>query len=72
MSAHLRICLRAAPFAGRLFSLAFLLEKGASRKVFNTSVENSVEKHDGISVSDSAENGSAFCTGAGAGTFVVS
>jgi hypothetical protein len=31
-------------------------------------VENSVEKHDSIFVSDSAGDGSAFCTGAGAGT----
>ena len=40
------------------------------RKVFNTTVENSVEKHDSIFVSDSAGDGSAFCTGASAGTFV--
>jgi hypothetical protein len=40
-------------------------------EVFNMSVENSVEKGQSIFVSDSARDGSAFCTGAGAGTFVV-
>jgi hypothetical protein len=34
-------------------------------------VDNSVEKHGSIFVSDSAGNGSALCTGASAGTFVV-
>jgi hypothetical protein len=41
-------------------------------KVFNTTVDNAVEKNDSFFVSDSAGDGSAFCTGAGAGTFVVS
>jgi hypothetical protein len=41
------------------------------KKVFNTTVDNSVEKPDRIAVSDSARDGSALCTGAGAGTFVV-
>jgi hypothetical protein len=40
-------------------------------KVFNTSVDNAVEKQDRIFVSDSARNGSAVCTGVGAGTFVL-
>jgi hypothetical protein len=39
--------------------------------VFNTSVENSVEKPDSIFVSDSAKDSSAFCTGASAGTSVL-
>ena len=43
----------------------------SASKVFNTTVENSVEKHSSIFVSDSARDGSAFCTGASAGTFVV-
>jgi hypothetical protein len=47
------------------------MKKSEARKVFNTTVENSVEKRDGISVSDSARDGSAFCTGASAGTLVV-
>jgi hypothetical protein len=41
------------------------------KKVFNTTVDNTVEKPDRIAVSGSARDGSAFCTGAGAGTFVV-
>ena len=41
------------------------------KKVFNTTVDNSVEKPDRIAVSDSARDSSALCTGAGAGTFVV-
>jgi hypothetical protein len=39
-------------------------------KVFNTTVDNSVEKLGSIVVSDSAGNVSAFCTGASAGTLV--
>ncbi|MGC2542972.1 MAG: hypothetical protein WA372_17355, partial [Candidatus Sulfotelmatobacter sp.] len=39
------------------------------QKVFNTTVENTVEKRRCIFVSDSASDGSAFCTGASAGTF---
>jgi hypothetical protein len=38
-------------------------------KVFNKLVENSVEKCGRIFVSSSTGNVSAFCTGAGAGTF---
>src|SRR5271169_303121 len=52
---------------GRLF---FLRGRNADG-VFNSTVENSVEKHDGISVSDSARDGSALCTGASAGAFVL-
>jgi hypothetical protein len=40
-------------------------------KVFNTTVDNSVEKLGSIVVSDSSGNGSAFCTGASAGTLVL-
>lgn len=39
--------------------------------VFNTDVENSVDKPRRIFVSDSAVDASAFCTGLGAGTSVV-
>jgi hypothetical protein len=39
--------------------------------VFNTCVENSVEKRGRIFVTDAVKGGSAFCTGARAGTFVV-
>jgi hypothetical protein len=42
-----------------------------SWKVFNTTVDNSVEKRGSIVVSDSAKAASALCTGASAGTFVV-
>jgi hypothetical protein len=50
----------------------FFFWKRRMEKVFNITVENAVEKNDSIFVSDSVGNGSAFCTGAGAGTFVVS
>jgi hypothetical protein len=40
-------------------------------EVFNTFVENAVEKPQSIFVSDSPEDASTLCTGAGAGTFVV-
>jgi hypothetical protein len=40
-------------------------------KVFNTTVDNSVEKLGGIVVSDSPGIVSAFCTGASAGTLVT-
>jgi hypothetical protein len=43
----------------------------AGEEVFNTIVENSVEKRESIFVSDSARDGSAFCTGASAGTFAM-
>ncbi|MFY9741594.1 MAG: hypothetical protein WAK21_06300, partial [Candidatus Sulfotelmatobacter sp.] len=39
-------------------------------KVFNTTVDNPVEKRGAIIVSNSARDGSAFCTGASAGTLV--
>jgi hypothetical protein len=42
-----------------------------AQKVFNKNVDNSVEKDSCIFVSDSAREGSAFCTEAGAGPFVV-
>jgi len=51
---------------GRLFFLSQHEEQ-----VFNTTVENSVEKPERIFVSDSTSDGSAFCTGASAGTFVL-
>jgi hypothetical protein len=41
------------------------------KKVFNTTVENTVDKCGCILVSDSSINSSALCTGARAGTFVV-
>jgi hypothetical protein len=41
------------------------------KKVFNISVENSVEKPGRIFVSDSAGDGSTLCTTPGAGTFGV-
>jgi hypothetical protein len=50
----------------------FLISELIATKDFNTTVENSVEKHRRIFVSDSARDGSALCTGASAGTFVVS
>jgi hypothetical protein len=40
-------------------------------EVFNMFVENLVEKQHGIFVSDSAEDASTLCTGAGADTFVA-
>jgi hypothetical protein len=46
-------------------------ESIALKKVFNTTVDNPVEKRGGMIVSNSARDGSAFCTGASAGTFVV-
>ena len=48
-----------------------LCGNAAGVKVFNTTVDNAVEKQDGIFVSDSARNVSAVCTGASAGTFVL-
>jgi hypothetical protein len=42
-----------------------------TKKVFNTTVDNTVEKGDCIFVSDSGREGSTLCTGAGAGTFVL-
>jgi hypothetical protein len=50
---------------GGFFLLGGSLE---AEKVFNTCVENSVEKCGRIFVSNSREIISAFCTGAGAGT----
>jgi hypothetical protein len=51
---------------------AFLLERSLQKKkVFNTTVENSVEKQKSIFVSGSASDSSALCTAARAGTFVV-
>jgi hypothetical protein len=50
---------------------AAFLFAGGVEKVFNTSVENSVEKRGSIFVSDSEGDGSALCTGASAGTLVV-
>jgi hypothetical protein len=50
---------------------AFVVELKKVAEVFNITVENSVEKGDGIFVSDSARDGSALCTGASAGTFVL-
>jgi hypothetical protein len=47
------------------------MHEGEAEEVFNTTVENSVEKHQSIFVSDSARDGSALCTGASAGTFVL-
>jgi hypothetical protein len=44
---------------------------GRVAKVFNTTVDNAVEKRGSILVSDAARDGSAFCTGASAGTFVL-
>jgi hypothetical protein len=58
--------LQKPPFAGRLFSLRL----HANKKVFNTTVDKTVEKYGSIFVSDSARNGSALCTAASAGTFV--
>jgi hypothetical protein len=43
----------------------------ANKKVFNTTVDKTVEKHGSIFVSDSARDGSALCTDASAGTFVL-
>jgi hypothetical protein len=43
----------------------------ANKKVFNTTVDKTVEKHGSIFVSDSAKDGSALCTDASAGTFVL-
>jgi hypothetical protein len=42
---------------------------GIYKKVFNTTVDNSVENYGHISLSDSSENGSAFCTASGAGNY---
>src|ERR1700726_2601245 len=50
---------------------AFLRAASRGEKVFNTTVENSVEKHECIFVSDATRDGSAFCTGASAGTLVL-
>jgi hypothetical protein len=50
----------------------FICAESFPGKVFNTIVDNSVEKGGRIFVSDSARNGSALCTAASAGTFVVS
>jgi hypothetical protein len=47
------------------------LREREAEEVFNTTVENAVEKHESIFVSDSAKDGSAFCTGASAGTLVL-
>src|SRR5579863_4327851 len=54
------------PACGRLSSCG-----NRAEQVFNTIVENSVEKHESIFVSDSARDGSALCTGVSAGTFVL-
>jgi hypothetical protein len=51
-------------FAGHLPTIA-------NKKVFNTTVDKTVEKHGSIFVSDSARIGSALCTDASAGTFVL-
>jgi hypothetical protein len=42
-----------------------------NKKVFNTTVDKTVEKHGSIFVSDSAGDVSALCTDASAGTFVL-
>ena len=44
---------------------------GLIKKVFNTTVGNSVENPEGILVSDLLAAALAFCTGAGAGTLVA-
>jgi hypothetical protein len=44
---------------------------GFSTGLFNTSVENTVEKRRGLDVNGSSANASAFCTGDVAGTFVL-
>ena len=50
---------------------AFFNVLGLDAEVFNTFVENSVEKGHSIFVSDSVRDASTLCTEAGAGTFVV-
>jgi 23S rRNA (cytidine1920-2'-O)/16S rRNA (cytidine1409-2'-O)-methyltransferase len=57
---------RKAVLRGRLFYVLAL-----DAEVFNTFVENSVEKGHSIFVSDSVRDASTLCTEAGAGTFVV-
>ncbi len=62
------------PWFGRLFFLrdAILNTTGTLRaEVFNTFVENAVEKGRSTFVSDSPRDASTLCTEAGAGTFVV-
>jgi hypothetical protein len=59
------------PPSWRLFCCGENESAERPRRVFNTTVDNPVEKGAGIVVSNSAEDGSAFCTGASAGTFVV-
>jgi 23S rRNA (cytidine1920-2'-O)/16S rRNA (cytidine1409-2'-O)-methyltransferase len=50
---------------------AFFNARALDAEVFNTFVENSVEKGHSIFVSDSVRDASTLCTEAGAGTFVV-
>jgi hypothetical protein len=47
------------------------VQVAGAEKVFNTLVENSVEKGGRIFVSGSVRDGSTLCTGASAGTLVV-
>jgi hypothetical protein len=67
--------LKAAFMAAFLFGFslygASLLFWDSPKKVFNTLVHNSVEKHSTIFVSDSTRDGLALCTESSAGTFVV-
>jgi hypothetical protein len=58
-------------FSWSAFVVALFLLIGEVTKVFNTTVENAVEKHETILVSDSGRDGLALCTGASAGTFVL-
>jgi hypothetical protein len=62
--------LLARNFYGPPLARLFFIFEFISR-VFNTAVDNAVEKHGTIFVSDSASDGSALCTAARAGTFVV-
>ena len=51
-------------------SKAAFSRRSLQKKVFNTTVDNAVEKQGSIVVSDSSRDGSALCTGASAGTVV--
>jgi hypothetical protein len=53
------------------FLVALLFVGRRVLEVFNTVVDNAVEKHGSILVSDATRDGSALCTGASAGTFVL-
>jgi hypothetical protein len=57
--------------SGLFLVIFFLVIRGEGAKVFNTTVENSVEKRGSILVSDSASDGSPLCTGVSAGTVVL-